>query len=55
MRQDTVVSIDQPETRRDALTEVLREGTQKLTAEAVQEELEELLEPYQGQQDEQER
>ena len=44
MKKDTVVSIDQPETTRDALTEVLREGAQKLIAEAVQSELEELLE-----------
>ena len=35
MKKDTVVSIDQPETTRDALTEVLREGAQKLIAEAV--------------------
>ena len=34
MKKDTVVSIDQPETTRDALTEVLREGAQKLIAEA---------------------
>ena len=32
MKKDTVVSIDQPETTRDALTEVLREGAQKLIA-----------------------
>ncbi len=51
MKKDTVVSIDQPETTRDALTEVLREGAQKLIAEAVQAELEELLEQYEGQQD----
>ena len=51
MKKDTVVSIDEPETTRDALTEVLREGAQKLIAEAVQVELEELLEQYEGQQD----
>ena len=51
MKKDTVVSIDEPETTRDALTEVLREGAQKLIAEAVQAELEELLEQYEGQQD----
>jgi transposase-like protein len=55
MKKDTVVSIDQPETTRDALTEVLREGAQKLITEAVQAELEELLEQYEGQQDEQGR
>lgn len=55
MKKDTVVSIDQPETTRDALTEVLREGAQKLIAEAVQAELEELLEQYEGHQDEQGR
>ena len=51
MKKDTVVSIDEPETTRDALTEVLREGAQKLIAEAIQAELEELLEQYEGQQD----
>ena len=51
MKKDTVVSIDQPETTRDALTEVLREGAQKLITEAVQVELEELLEEYEDQRD----
>ena len=51
MKEDTVVSIEQPETTRDALTELLREGAQKLIAEAIQAELEELLEQYEGQQD----
>jgi len=51
MKKDTVISIDEPETTRDALTEVLREGAQKLITEAVQAELEELLEQYEGQQD----
>ena len=55
MKKDTVVSIDQPETTRDALTEVLREGAQKLIAEAVQSELEELLKQYEDHQDEQGR
>ena len=36
---------------KDALTEMLREGTQKLLAEAVQTKLEELLEEYKGQRD----
>jgi len=49
MKKDTVISIDEPETTRDALTEVLREGAQKLIAEAVQAELEELLEQYEDQ------
>ena len=51
MKKDTVVSIDEPTTTKDALTEVLREGAQKLLAEAVQAELEELLEEYEGQRD----
>ena len=52
MKKDTVVSIDQPETTRDALTEVLREGAQKLIAEAqCRLELEELLDQYEGQHD----
>ena len=55
MKKDTVVSIDQPETTRDALTEVLREGAQKLITEAVQSELEELLKQYEDHQDEQGR
>ena len=55
MKKDTVISIDEPGTTRDALTEVLREGAQKLIAEAVQAELEELLEQYEGQEDEQGR
>ena len=55
MKKDTVVSIDQPETTRDALTEVLREGAQKLIAEAVQSELEELLKQHEDHQDEQGR
>lgn len=51
MKKDTVVSIDEPATTKDALTEVLRVGAQKLLAEAVQAELEELLEEYEGQHD----
>ncbi len=49
MKKDTVVSIDEPTTTKDALTEMLREGAQKLLAEAVQAELEGLLEEYEGQ------
>ena len=51
MKKDTVVSIDEPSTTKDALTEMLREGAQKLLAEAVQAELGELLEKYEGQRD----
>ena len=51
MKKDTVVSIDEPTTTKDALTEMLRAGAQKLLAEAVQAELEELLEEYEGQRD----
>lgn len=51
MKEDTVVSIDEPGTTKDALTDVLREGAQQLLAEAVQAELEELLEEYQDQYD----
>ncbi len=46
MKKHTVVSIDEPTTTKDALTEMLREGAQRLLAEAVQAELEELLEKY---------
>ena len=46
MKEDSVVSIEEPTTNKDVLTEVLREGAQKLLAEAVQAELEELLEEY---------
>ena len=42
MKEDSVVSIEEPTTNKDVLTEVLREGAQKLLAEAVQAELEEL-------------
>ena len=51
LKKDTVVSIDEPSTTKDALTEMLREGAQKLLAEAVQAELGELLEKYEGQRD----
>ena len=51
MEKDSVVSIEEPTTTQDALTEVLREGAQKLLAEAVQAELEELLEAYQEERD----
>ena len=53
MKKDTVVSIQQPTTTKDALTEVLREGAQKLLAEAVQAEVGSFLEQYQELRDEQ--
>ena len=55
LKKDTVVSIEEPNTTRDMLTEVLREGAQKLLAEAVQAELEELLEEYAAHRDEEGR
>lgn len=55
LKKDTVVSIEEPNTTKDMLTEVLREGAQKLLAEAVQAELEELLEEYEAQRDEEGR
>jgi transposase-like protein len=55
LKKDTVVSIEEPSATKDILTEVLREGAQKLLAEAVQAELEELLEEYEGQRDQQGR
>ena len=51
MKKDTVVLIDEPNEVEDPLTEVLRQGAKKLIAEAVQAELEELLEEYQDQRD----
>ena len=53
MKKDTVVSIQQPTTTKDALTEVLREGAQKLLAEAVQAEVGSFLEQYQDLRNEQ--
>ena len=35
MKEDSVVSIEEPTTNKDVLTEVLREGAQKLLADAV--------------------
>lgn len=46
MKKDTVVSIEEPSTPKDALTEVLREGAQRLLAQAVTAELEDLLGEY---------
>jgi transposase-like protein len=51
LKKDTVVGIDDPTSAKDALTDVLREGAQKLLAQAVQLELEELLEQHQDKQD----
>ena len=55
VKKDTVVSIDQPEGAKDTLTEVLREGAQKLLSEAVQLEVEEFIEQYQDLRDQQGR
>lgn len=43
MNEDTVVRLEKPGTVRDALTELLREGAEKLIQQAVQAELAELL------------
>jgi len=43
MSEDTVVRFGKPEGARDALTELLREGAQRLLRQAVQAELEEFL------------
>ena len=43
MSEDTVVRFGKPESGRDALTEVLREGAQQLLKQAVESELEEFL------------
>ena len=51
IREDSVVSIEEPTTDKDVLTEVLREGAQKLLAEAVQAELGKLLEDYREKRD----
>jgi len=53
VKKDTVVTIQQPTTTKDALTEVRREGAQKLLAEAVQAEVGSFLEQYQELRDEQ--
>lgn len=55
MKKDSVVSIEEPSPTKDALTEVLREGAQRLLAEAVQAELEDLLEVYQEERDQEGR
>jgi transposase-like protein len=53
VKTDTVVSIQQPTATKDTLTEVLREGAQKLLAEAVQAEVGSFLEQYKELRDEQ--
>jgi len=47
VKKGTVVSIQQPETVQDALTEVLREGSQRLLKEAIELEVEEFLQQFQ--------
>ena len=51
MKKDTVVSINGPTSPKDALSEILREGAQRLLAQAVGTELEELLSEYAGETD----
>ena len=55
MSNDTIVELRKPQEARDALTEVLRSGAQRLIAEAVEAELAEFLADYQGQRDTQGR
>jgi transposase-like protein len=55
VKKETVVSIQRPTIARDALTDVLREGAQKLLAEAVQAEVESFIDEYQELRDEQGR
>ena len=51
MKKDSVVEFRKPEELRDAFTAFLREGAQRLIAEAVQMELEEFLARFEGQKD----
>lgn len=55
MRKDTAVTIQERTTTKDALTEVLQEGAQRLLAEAVQAEFTGFLDQYQELRDEQGR
>ncbi len=55
MSKDNVVSIRSPEGIEDPLTELLRSGAKRLIQKAVEAELAELLERYEGQVDEQGR
>jgi transposase-like protein len=52
MRKDSVVEFGRPEEVRDAFTAYIREGAQRLIAQAVQVELEEFLAGFAGQTDE---
>ena len=52
MKEDSVVQFRKPGEVRDALTALVREGAQRLIAEAVQSELEGFLAGYAGQHDE---
>jgi transposase-like protein len=55
MSNDTIVELRKPQEARDALTELLRSGAQRLIAEAVEAELAEFLADYQGRRDSQGR
>ena len=55
MKEDTVIRFRKPEPVRDALTELLRKGAQRLLKQAVEAELEEFLAPHAEQRDEQGR
>lgn len=55
MKEDTVIRFRKPEPVRDALTELLREGAQRLLKQAVEAELEEFLAPHAEQRDAQGR
>ena len=48
MSKDTVVRLQRPEREQDLLSALLREGAQRLIAEALQAEFEEFLAPYAG-------
>src|SRR4030095_6615968 len=52
MNEDTVVRFRKPGTVRDALTELLREGAQRLISQAVRAELDEFLSAHAEQRDE---
>lgn len=55
MNEDSVVRLQKPGSVRDALSELLREGAQRLLQQAVAAELEEFLAPHAGKRDEQDR
>ncbi len=52
MGKDTVVRLQQPEHEKDPLSTMLREGAQRLIAEALQVEFEEFLRQFAGKHDE---